>query len=231
MLLTSGGVPADGPILETLRELVGSLLGRCRSIVLLDAILPFAGYKTQLLDDLGGWRDLGWGEVDLVTLGSGPPSRVTERLRSADVVLGYGGSDHWLGHAWRASGLVPVLREVVDSGVYVGWSAGSMVFSRMQSAVVEAMDDRGELARFELEDTAPALALFDWFSVPHLGATFFPHATDAWAASTAARLGGPSWFLDDRSALLIRDASAEPTPVSDGHWLRFDGAGALVASR
>jgi hypothetical protein len=66
--------------------------------------------------------------------------------------------------------------------------------------------------------------------VAHLGAPFFPHATDEWATEVAARLGGPAWFLEDGSSLIVRDLEAEPEVVSNGHWLHFDAVGTLVAS-
>jgi dipeptidase E len=83
----------------------------------------------------------------------------------------------------------------------------------------------------ELESVAPALPLFDWFFFAHLGADYFPDATDDWAQQTAIRLGGEAWFLSDGSALVLRDPAAQPEVVSDGHWLHFDRSGALTGSR
>ncbi|MES1170118.1 MAG: Type 1 glutamine amidotransferase-like domain-containing protein, partial [Leifsonia sp.] len=115
--------------------------------------------------------------------------------------------------------------------VYIGLSAGSMIFSRLHAAAVDALDDRDEVEMLQLESVGPALPLFDWFLIPHLGAPFFPHATDEWAADVAAKLGGEAWFLDDGSALLIRDPAAGPEIISTGHWLHFDADGVLVGSR
>lgn len=230
MLLTSNGV-LDGVAHDALLGLLDKPLDESRTVVLLDAMLPFPGDKTQMLDHLRRYRALGWAECDILTLFSGPASGIASRLRSADVIFSYGGTNHWLAHAWRESGLVPVLREVLDEKVYVGLSAGSMIFSRLHAAAVEALDDRDEVEMLQLESVGPALPLFDWLLVPHLGAPYFPHSTDEWAAQTAARLGGPVWFLDDDSALLVRDPDAAPEVVSSGHWLHFDQTGTLVESR
>ncbi len=229
MLMTSNGVH-DGPLRDALVGLLDGPVARARSVVVLDAILPFPGDKGTLLAYLDAYRALGWAEVDLLTLASGSPALVASRLLAADVVHCYGGSNHWLAHAWAASGLVPVLQQVLEQRVHLGMSAGSMIFSRLHAAAVEALDDHEEVGMLQLGAVGPALPLFDWFPVPHLGAPFMPHATDTWAAGVAARLGGPSWFLDDDSALLVRDADAEPGVVSGGHWLRFDDRGTLVAS-
>jgi dipeptidase E len=230
MLLTSNGVP-DGPIRDTLLELLDKPISECRTVVVLDAMLPFAGDKSQMLEHLQQYRSLGWAEFDILTLFSGPASGIEARLRSTDVIFCYGGTNHWLAHAWRESGLAPVLRELLDEKVYIGLSAGSMIFSRLHAAAVDVLDDQEEVDMLQLDSVGPALPLFDWYLLPHLGASFFPHATDEWAERTARRFGAPVWFLDDASALLVRDPSAAPDVVSDGHWLHFDADGLLVGSR
>ncbi|MGN6741869.1 MAG: Type 1 glutamine amidotransferase-like domain-containing protein [Amnibacterium sp.] len=230
MLLTSGGI-RPGPVQDAVVELLGKPLSQSRVAFVIDAILPFAGDSSKLIEHLVQHHDLGWAEFDVVSLLGGPPSVVEERLRSADVVFGYGGSNHWLAHAWRASGLAPVLRQVLDEQVYVGFSAGSMIFSRLQAAAVDAFDDHEEVAMLRLDDVAPAVPLFDWFPLCHLGAAFLGPNAEEEAARGAATLGAPVWFLDDESALRIRDPEQEPEVVSGGHWLRFDGSGRLAASR
>jgi dipeptidase E len=229
MLLTSNGLYND-TVREAFVELLDRPIGQTRLVVVIDAILPFAGDKSKLLEHLSHLRGLGFAEMDVVSLFAGPPALVEQRLRSADAILGYGGSNIWLAHAWRATGLDRVLRELLDEKVYVGWSAGSMIFSRLHAAAVRALDD-DEPEVFEVHDPAPAVPLFDWFVLGHLGADYFPHWTDDWAGGVATRMGGPTWFLDDESALLVRDPDRDPEVVSSGHWLRFDAGGTLVDSR
>lgn len=228
MLLTSNG-PRNDVTRAALTDLLGAPTADARIAVVIDAILPFAGDNTTVLEHLSDLRALGWVEFDIVSLLAAPRPIVEARLRSSDVILGYGGSNHWLAHAWRTTGLDVVLPELLDEKVYVGWSAGSMIFSRLQSAAARVFGD-DELRLFGLEGTAPAVPLVDWFLMPHLGAAYFPHSTDEWASEHAPLLGGPSWFLDDESALLVRDPSAEPEAISSGHWLHFDAAGRLVGS-
>ena len=227
MLLTSGGV-RPGPVQDALVDLLGKPLSDSRIVVVVDAILPFPGDKSRLLEHLDQHHSLGWAEFDVLSLFGGPRSVIESRLRSADVVLCYGGSNHWLAHAWTATGLAPVLRELLDEKVYVGISAGSMIFSRLHAAAVDAFDDHEEVEMLQLASVAPVVPLFDWFVLHHLGAAFLPDNAVDWAAAGAARLGAPVWFLDDDSALVIRDPDADPEVVSSGHWLRFDGSGRIV---
>jgi dipeptidase E len=228
MLLTSNG-PQNDVTRHAIAELLGTPLSEARVVVVIDAILPFAGDRSTFVEHLVMLQSLGWSEFDLLSLLAAPRAVAESRLRAADVILGYGGSNLWLAHAWQTSGLDAILPELLDEKVYVGWSAGSMIFSRLQAAAVDAFDD-DELELFGLPSTAPAVALFDWFVMPHLGAPYFADASDEWAARHAARLGGPSWFIDDETALLVRDPSAEPEVVSSGRWLRFDASGVPVAS-
>jgi dipeptidase E len=229
MLLTSNGVK-DGSIRNALLELLGKPISESRTVVFIDAMLPFPGDKSSMLRHLDEYKSLGWAEFDIATLFSGPASGIEARLRATDVIFCYGGTNHWLAHAWEASGLAPVLRELLEEKVYIGLSAGSMIFSQLHATAVEALDDQDEVEMLQLDSVGPALPLFDWFIFPHLGAPFFPNQTDEWAEQTAARLGGPAWFLDDMSALLIRDPEVEPVVVSDGHWLHYDGDGILLGS-
>jgi dipeptidase E len=227
MLLTSEGVHND-LIRQKLVELLGKPISESKIVAVIDAILPFPGDNTKTLADLSRLSSLGWKEFDLLSLFAGPASLVESRLRSADVIFCYGGSNHWLAHAWTSTGLAPVLAELLDEKVYLGWSAGSMIFSRLQAQSVEAFDDQDEVARFELKSVAPAVPLFDWLVICHRGAEWQPQVTDEVIAACAARLGGPVYFLDDETALLVRDAASPPEVVSTGQWRLFDGAGLVV---
>jgi len=229
MLLTSGGVQSD-LLRDCLLGLLNKPFAESSVVVIVDAILPFAGDNTQTLIHLNELQALGWKQLDLMSLSGGPRSVIEDRLRSADVIFCYGGSNHWLAHVWTATGLAPLLRELLDEKVYLGLSAGSMIFSRLHNEVVEAFDDYEEIGMLQLDSVAAAIPLFDWALLPHLGADYFPHHTDEWAADAAARLAAPVYFLDDESALLVHDPNRSPEVISSGHWLQFDHDGHLVAS-
>jgi dipeptidase E len=215
MLLTSNGI-ANPLIHDALVDLLGKPIADSRIVVVIDAILGFPGDSSTLVEHLEGLRSLGW---------------VESRLRSADVILGYGGSNLWAAHAWHATGLAPVLAQLLEEKVYVGWSAGSMIFARSLGRWPEDFDDQEELEMFGLDSIAPAVPLFDWFFMGHRGADWMPTDADAWAARGAGRSRQPVWFVDDDSALLVRDSSADPVVVSSGHWRRFGPDGSVVDSR
>ena len=230
MLLTSNGI-ANAAIEEALVDLLGKPIAQSRVVVVIDAILGFPGDSAKLLEHLESLRDLGWAELDVASLFAGPAELVASRLRGADVVLGYGGSNLWAAHAWTATGLAPVLAEVLEQQVYVGWSAGSMIFARDLARWPDAFDDEEELTMFGLAEAAPAVPLLDWFFAGHLGADWMSPTAEAWASRGAARTGREVWFVDDDTALVVRDASEDPVVVSTGHWRRYGVDGSLVDSR
>jgi dipeptidase E len=229
MLLTSNGIANDA-IRDALVDLLGKPIADSRVVVVIDAILGFPGDSSTLVEHLESLRALGWAEFDIASLFAGPPALVESRLRSADVILGYGGSNLWLAHAWRATGLAPVLAELLEEKVYVGWSAGSMIFARQLGQWAEAFDDQEELDMFGLTEVEPAVPLFDWFFMGHLGAEWMSANAEEWAARGASRTRQPVWFVDDDSALLVRDPSLAPTIVSSGHWRRFGADGEIADS-
>lgn len=229
MLLTSNGITNDA-VHDALVDLLGKPVAESRVVVVLDAILGFPGDSSTLVDHLDALRGLGWAEFDVASLFAGPPALVASRLRAADVVLGYGGSNLWAAHAWHASGLAPVLAELLEDRVYVGWSAGSMVFARRLDQWATAFDDQEELDLFALGRVEAAVPLFDWFFAGHLGADWMSPDAEQRFAHGAARSQQEVWFVDDDCALVVRDPGAEPTVVGHGHWRRFGADGTLLAS-
>ena len=220
MLLTSSGI-ANELVRDTLLGLLDRSPAESNIAVVIDAILPFDGDNSTTLSHLAELHALGWAEFDLMSLFGGPRSVIESRLRSADVIFCYGGTNHWLAHAWTASGLAPVLRELLDEKVYLGTSAGSMIFSRHHADMVDAFDDQEEVEMLQLESVGAAVPLFDWSLLAHLDAPYFPDQTDETLAAGAARLGAPLYVIDDDTALLIRDPDEAPEVVSTGRWLEF----------
>ena len=65
----------------------------------------------------------------------------------------------------------------------------------------------------------------------HLGADWMPADAEERFARGAERSNQEVWFVDDDTALLIRDPAQEPTVVSSGRWRRYGVDGSLVAAR
>jgi dipeptidase E len=216
MLLTSNGIRN-----ETLRTALADLLGKrfaaARVVFIPTASTAVAGDHSWLVEDLGRLHGLGWRELNILELNGLPAQLVRSRLRQADVIYVEGGNHYHLASSIIAGGLDTDLADILESKVYVGVSAGSMIFSRNLSNQTGAVF--GEQEDLEILGETPArspVGLFDWYLKPHLNSTSFPSRTPAWFAKAAAKLDFPVYALDDASAVRVR--GDEVDVVSGGEW-------------
>ena len=218
LLLTSGGV-TNVSIHSALVRLLGKPVAECDALIVPTAQWghPMCG-PTSVRGLVAGEPDvtslsrLGWSSVGVLEL-TALPSIGAERwvpwVRDADVLLVGGGDATYLCHWMRESGLADLLPSLPDT-VWVGVSAGSMVMTpRIGASFVEwpsAPDDR-------------TLGVVDFAIFPHLD--LFPTNTLAHAQRWAADIGVPAYALDEQTAVVVVDGTAEV--VSEGQWTRFDG--------
>lgn len=216
MLLTSDGIRNDSQ-LGAFSDLLGRPFAESRVVVIVTASLVQAGDKGWLLDDLTRLRELGWREFDVVDLNTVPQAPLVDRLRSAHVVYAHGGNQFHLARSIVDRDLVPVFRELLETKVYTGVSAGSMIFSRhFDERAAEMMGDLADLHALGDERVAPPFGLFDWFVKPHLNSPSFPDRDDRWADTLAERVDFPVYLLDDDSAVRVRDDVVDV--VTEGRW-------------
>jgi dipeptidase E len=223
MLLTSNGIRNDA-----LRSALGGLLGKrfsaARMAFIPTASVAVAGDHGWLIDDLTLAHGLGWREFNILELNGLPEHVVLGRLRQADVIYVAGGNHYHLANSIIASGLAPGLADILQSKVYVGVSAGSMIFSRnLSERTGEAFGEQGDLQI--LGETRPRspIGLFDWYLKPHMNSAGFPNRTPAWFEQAAAKLDFPVYALDDGSA--VRVQGDEVDVVSAGEWRLLNAAG------
>ncbi|MGH3278063.1 MAG: Type 1 glutamine amidotransferase-like domain-containing protein [Trebonia sp.] len=219
MLLTSNGIRNE-KIGSALADLVGKRFASAKVAFILTASVAQAGDHGWLVEDLGRLHALGWRELNVLDLNGLPAPLVLERLRNADVVYVEGGNHYHLADSIAVHGLAADLTDLLESKVYVGVSAGSMIFSRnLSERTGEAFgeqDDLRILGGARAQAHSP-VGLFDWYLKPHLNSRGFPNRTPAWFDKVAAQLDFPVYAVDDDSAVRVR--GDEVDVVSDGKWL------------
>lgn len=216
LLLTSSGI-TNPTLLDALAELLGKPFAAARVAYIPTASVADPGDSGWLLENMTRAHALGWREFDVLELNGLPRGLVLERLRHADVVYVEGGNHYHLARSITGNGLADDLLEALETRVYVGSSAGSMIFSRNLTAhSAEVVGDVADLHRLGVDAVEPPFGLFDWYVKPHLGASDFPERTDAWADDLARRADFPIWFLDDASAIRVRGDAVDV--VSEGRW-------------
>jgi dipeptidase E len=223
MLLTSAGI-ANETLKSALAELTGTSFAASRAVFIPTASVAVSGDHGWLVEDISRLHRLGWREFDILELNGLPPATVLSRLRHADVIYASGGNHYHLANSVTANGLATEMAGILESKVYVGVSAGSMIFSRQLSERTgEAFGEQDDL-RILGDQSIPGHAvarspfgLFDWYLKPHLNSPGFPNRTRSWFEKAAARLDFPVYAVDDQSAVRVRGDAVDV--VSDGSWL------------
>lgn len=216
MLLTSNGV-TNGTLRTALEELLGKAFSSARAVYIPTAATAASGNHLWLVQSLLEVRGLGWREFDVLELNGLPKAMVVDRLRAADVIYVEGGNHYHLARSIARDGIATDLLELLESRVYVGASAGSMIFSRnLTTASAAQVGDLEDLHVLGADSIEPPIGLFDWYLKPHLGSPWFPERTDAWADEVAAAAEFPVWFIDDDTAIRVRGDQVDV--VSEGRW-------------
>lgn len=220
LLLTSAGIK-NTSIHNALVDLLGKPIAESSALC-----IPTAMYgHPQVGPGVGAWRfisgrepdcpmcELGWkslGVLELTALPSISEERWVPLVRDTDVLLVAGGDALYLCHWMRQSGLanlLPSLRETV----WVGLSAGSMV---MTPRIGEDF-----VGWKPLTGGDSTLGIVDFSIFPHLNHELLPENTMDNAEKWAASIQGPSYAIDDETALKVINGNVEV--VSEGHWKRF----------
>jgi dipeptidase E len=216
LLLTSAGL-RNGTLRTALRELLGKPFSSANLVYVPTAAVAEPGDHGWLVTELSHLHGLGWRELDILELNGLPPRLVLDRLRHADVVYVAGGSHYHLARSLTGNGLAEGFLEALESRVYVGVSAGSMVFSRNLTAhAADVIGDAADLHVLGATTLEPPFGLFDWYLKPHLDSPEFPERDDAWADRIAARADFPIYFIDDDTALRVVGRTVDV--VTEGRW-------------
>lgn len=216
MLLTSAGIRNEA-LKSALVGLVGRPLPSAAVSVITTATTAAAGDHGWLVDDLSRLHGFGWRRFQVLELNGLPAGQVLERLRSANVIYVEGGNVYHLANSIIVNGLAAEMAVLLESKVYVGVSAGSMIFSRnMSNRTAEVFGEQEELRILGETPARPPFSLYDWHVKPHLNSLDYPDRTPAWFKKAAAQVDFPVYALDDDSAVRIRGDQVDV--VSAGRW-------------
>ena len=218
LLLTSAGIKNQS-IHDALVGLLGKPIAECSALV-----VPTGAYGHPLKPGVA-WKfisgresntpmcELGWkslGVLELTALPSIDEENWVPLVQATDILLVGGGDALYLAHWMRQSGLADLLPSLSNT-VYAGLSAGSMAMTpRIGEDFVYWRPPAGD------DD---ALGFVDFSIFPHVDHVDLPENTMANAAAWAAGIPGPSYAIDDETAIMITDGAIDI--VSEGHWKLF----------
>jgi dipeptidase E len=216
-LLTSAGIN-NKSIHDALVDMLGKPIAESSALCIPTAIYAIPGGAGN------AWRfftgeprapmcELGWksmGVLELTALPSIDKELWVPMVKETDVLLVNGGDPLYLCYWMRQSGLADLLPSLRT--VYVGMSAGSMVMAP-------------NIGEYFVGWTPPngggdeTLGLVDFAMFPHLDHGMLPYNTMAHAERWAAGMQGPTYAIDDQTAIKVIDGAVEV--VSEGHWKLF----------
>ena len=240
LLLMSSGV-TNPTIRNALVELLGKPIEESSALFIATGMHPFAGgpggiHRAIAGDMSGKLYGLGWRSIGLLeptALPSIDRSTWEPGVRETDAIVVWGGDPVYLAHWLRKSGLADLFADMPQT-IYVGVSAGAIATAQtftetygdppkrdgeiLKSEKIKWVGSEGE----EEADlvTAPGIGLVDFGVIPHFVNPDHGEVTPANAATWAAHNPGPTYAIDEATALKVVDGKVEV--VSEGRWQLFE---------
>ena len=216
LLLTSSGL-RNATLLDALRDMVQKPFGSANLVYVPTASVAESGDHGWVVAEMNRLHGLGWREFDILELNGLPQHMVLDRIMHADVIYVGGGSHYHLARSISGNHLADGFLEALKTRVYVGVSAGSMIFSRnLTEHAATVIGDVADLHLLGATTVESPFGLFDWYLKPHLYSPDFPERDDAWADGIARRAEFPIYFIDDDTA--VRVVGNRVDVVSEGRW-------------
>ncbi len=214
-LLTSSGI-SNTSIEEVLFELLGKPANETRVAFVPTAATLVDDDKSWLIEDFQYFVKQGFQSVDIVDISAVPCENWQKRFESADLLVFGGGDEQYLARVMRESGVAATLSELLQTRVYMGISAGSMVVGRLLSSELTK-----ELWPEEsFVGSEAGMGIYDFSILPHLNSDYFAHLRTPLIESMKERFPHTVYALDDTSALKITDDQVDV--VSEGEFLKLE---------
>lgn len=224
LLLTSGGITNDS-LKQAFLELVGKLPKDIKVAFIPTAGLIDADDKGWLINDLYRIKEIGV-YIDIVDIAQLSEDEWMPRVEMADVIFVGGGNSYYLSYWMQKSGLMAQLSRLLETRVYAGISAGSMVVGDNLRTSSLALS-RGILEDDEYDELGPTgrssaktAGLVNFVIRPHLNSRFFPKITGELVEKVAKDLGVPIYAIDDQSAVKVNGKNIEI--ISEGEWKLYN---------
>ena len=222
LLLTSSGL-TNKSIRNALLDLLDKPFNEAKLVFIPTASTAEGGHHDWFIDDLNAAYNLSWKEFDILELNGLPKDMILKRLDHADAIYVEGGNVYHLARSITNNWLADDFLKILRTKVYVGVSAGSMIFSRnLTEKVAQAFGELDELKELHIDSITPPLNLFDWYIKPHYNARYLPERNKSWAEKIATKVSFPIYFIDDQTALKVVDDEVEV--ISEGSWRLLNSA-------
>ncbi len=213
-LLTSNGL-SNPSIASALFELVGKSPADTHISFIPTAMNVAVGSKEWFIDDLTNIKEQKPKSIDIVDISALPQNVWLPRLEAADVLFFSGGNSFHLMRWLDESGLTPLFPKLLETRVWAGISAGSMVTNPTL-----ALSNKDKQIYYEEkfgQKVDEALGFVNFYTRPHYNSPYFPQANKQYLEGVAKDFPNIIYALDDNSAVKVIDGKVEV--VSEGEYL------------
>lgn len=205
---------------EACVKLVGKPQDQISIGIINEAFAVEEGDKRWVLDNLNSVAHNFSGEIDIVDLLALSIEEIEKRLADKDVIFVVGGDTDYLMSVYKRTGFDKLLPKLLESKVYVGSSAGSMVVGKRISAAAYRLI-YGEDSKWNIDQY---VGLVDLSVMPHLDSPHFPNRKES-LLEAVGNFKGKVYGLRDDSAVVvdgddISTIGIEPIIIENGVLIR-----------
>ncbi len=214
-LLTSAGI-SNASIEKVLLDLLGKSASETKVVFVPTAANMVADDKSWLIENYNDFLKLGLKSFDIVDISAVPRENWEKRFESADLLVFGGGDEQYLARVMRESGVAEALPTLLETRVYMGISAGSMVVCKLLPSELtkELWPEESFVGSEE------GMGMYDFSILPHLNSDYFTHLRTPLIESMKEQFPRTIYALDDQSALKIIDHRIEV--VTEREFLKLE---------
>jgi dipeptidase E len=205
LLLTSGGL-TNMSSTKALFDLVGKKSEETSIVVIPTASNVEKGDKTWFIDDLVNLKKQNFKSIDIADISAVERKIWLSKMEEADVLFFEGGDTFHLMEWMNKSGLTKILPKLLETKVYFGLSAGSMVTNKDMALELTKIIYEEDLDRTE---EMKGLNYVDFYILPHLNSPYFKNVREDMVRKTVKGMPEKIYVLDDQSALKVVDGKVE----------------------
>lgn len=215
LVLCSEGFHTPNTV-EACIQLVGKPKDQISIGIINEAYAVEAGDKRWVLDNLNSVANNFSGEIDIINLLALSLEEVEQRLADKDVIFVIGGNSDYLMEVYQKTGFDALLPKLLETKVYVGSSAGSMVVGKRVSEATYKLI-YGERSRYGVKEY---LGLVDFSVMPHLDSPYFLNRKES-LIEAVGTFQGKVYGLRDDSAVVVNGSEikligSEPVTIENG---------------
>ena len=217
LVLTSSGI-TNKKIEDELRNIIGKDFKNLKMLFCTTAANYDGGEMNDwLIKDLEIFKKLGF-LIDVCDINGANSKNLLSRFLEADVLYFEGGNTQWLRKCIKTSGLEEHLRELLETRVFIGASAGSCVLCPTLCNPVQDLFDEN------IENLPKdGLGIVEFQFVPHFNNEWFSKIRKENLLEASQKLtkedGQKVYIVDDNGAVFIDNETIKV--VSEGNWFEI----------